>query len=100
MVVTFVPQYDPYKKVSYSVEGETISVTVDKLDGSSESDVFDFSDFGEDDLFEGVETTLSVNPVVFADRVNGVMHVTVIRWYSSNDFAPTEEVIDYYGEDN
>ncbi|MEM4709838.1 MAG: hypothetical protein QXT97_02480 [Candidatus Diapherotrites archaeon] len=97
MVIKFTPQYDPFKVVNYLVDGGTLTIEILKADGSVETDTFDFTDFGEDDLFQGAETTLSVNPIIFADRIDNTMHLTVIRWYANQESELAKEVIIDYG---
>lgn len=82
--IFFSPQVSD-KQIEYSFIGESITVKL----GNSE-DVFDFSDLpdGEIDMDRMIETVLPVNPVISAKRTNGILHLELLNWISTD--APHE----------
>ncbi|WP_284037467.1 hypothetical protein [Neobacillus sp. 114] len=62
----------------YEFNGEAITVTL-----NGESEVFDFSEM-PDGRLDSVETTLSVNPILSAERVNGVLSVQLLNFIGVN----------------
>lgn len=70
---------------NYSVEGEKLLVTLE-----NDSDEFDFSDFTENDVFEGIETHLRFTPILEVKRENGILHVTITYWFNLNLFHEEE----------
>ncbi|GAA0767127.1 hypothetical protein GCM10008908_05810 [Clostridium subterminale] len=67
------------EKIEYSFNGEVVSVEYKGV-----KDNFDLSTFPEGAQFEGVETTLDINPIVDVKRENGVLFVTLLNFISSN----------------
>lgn len=93
--VYFSPQVSEYR-IEYSFEGERMIVKI-----GDKEDVFDFTplpdgglDFGGIDLETGIdtiktiETVLPVNPVISAKRVDGILHLELLNWISTD--APHE----------
>lgn len=93
--IFFSPQVSEYR-IEYSFEGERMIVKI-----GDKEDVFDFTplpdgglDFGGIDLETGIdtiktiETVLPVNPVISAKRTNGILHLELLNWISSD--APHE----------
>lgn len=62
------------RKIEYKFEGEKIIVTTDNM-----SDTFDFSSM-PDGVMEEIETTLSINPIISAKRVDGELSVELLNF--------------------
>lgn len=73
MNVLFSPQRSE-KEIKYSFNGEVITAYF-----NSEQDVFDFSQVPEGKL-KAVETTLPINPIVSAERKEGVLYVELLNF--------------------
>lgn len=82
--VYFSPQVSD-RKIEYGFNGETLTVKI----GDTE-DVFDLSSLpdGELDREEPIESTLPVNPIISARRIDGILHLELLNWIESN--APYE----------
>jgi hypothetical protein len=74
MRVLYSPQVNQGKKITYKFLGETITATLDGV-----SDTFDFSGM-PDGSAVNFETTLLVNPIISAERVNGVLSVELLNF--------------------
>lgn len=87
MKILFMPQFRDEDKIYYQFGGEVVTVEYKGI-----TDTFDFSEFtgdGELYIFD-VETDLPFNPIVSAERKDGILYVRLI------DFIPfdsTEEEI-------
>jgi hypothetical protein len=77
MKVLYSPQVNPNKKIEYKFIGETIIATFEKV-----SDTFDFSSMPEGEIID-IETTLSVNPITFAKRENGILYVELLNFIAA-----------------
>lgn len=66
------------KKIEYQFEGENITATIDNI-----TDTFDFSTM-PDGIMDEVETTLDVNPIVSAKRVEGELYVELLNFIDDN----------------
>lgn len=66
------------KTISYEFYGEIITVTIDE-----QVDRFDFSEVPNGRL-EEVETSLPLNPIVSAERIDGELYVELINFISSD----------------
>lgn len=76
--VYFGPQVAlPGEQIEYSFNGETLTVKI----GDTE-DVFDLSSLpdGELNMEEEIETTLPVNPIISAKRVDGILYLELLNW--------------------
>lgn len=82
--VYFSPQVSD-RKIEYGFNGETLTVKI----GDTE-DVFDLSSLPDGELDRGreIESTLPVNPIISAKRVDGILHLELLNWIESN--APHE----------
>src|SRR5690606_32287137 len=72
MLVRWSPQRSD-RSLSYQFSGETITATLD-----NQSDVFDFSGLPDGEA-AGIESVLDPCPVLAARRVDGELHVTLLR---------------------
>ena len=72
MRVTYSPQRIDHT-VSYAFDGDCITATMDGV-----SDVFDFSGLPDGEA-AGIESVLDPCPVLAARRVDGELHVTLLR---------------------
>lgn len=70
-------------KIEYSFDGDIVTATYKGI-----TDVFDFSGMPIG-VMDGVETTLSVNPFVSAERKSDGLYIKVINFVKSD--APYEE---------
>ena len=95
MKVLFSPQVND-EIIEYNFEREKITAIY-----KGESDTFDFSSF-PDGKAENIETSLPVNPIVSAERIDGVLHVKLINFIGEDateeEKFPTWQVIED-GED-
>lgn len=75
-----VPPGSPPHELEYEVSGD--GLTVRHIAGGSEtSDTFDFTGTPDGRLdVDTIETTLPVQPILAAERVDGVLTVTVLDW--------------------
>src|SRR5690606_15816134 len=72
MRITYSPQRSD-RTASYAFDGETITATLDGV-----SDVFDFTSLPDGEAAE-IISTLDPCPVLAARRVDGELHVTLLR---------------------
>lgn len=68
------PQYNHLQKIEYEFQGEKIIAKIDGLE-----DEFDFSAM-PDGVAEHIETTLPVNPILEANRENGILYVKLLNF--------------------
>lgn len=63
------------KTIEYTFEGELLKITIDGI-----TDEFDFSTLpdGKLDIYS-IETTLSTQPITYAEKVDGVMFLTLLN---------------------
>jgi hypothetical protein len=66
------------RKIEYKFEKEKITVTTDDM-----SDTFDFSSMPDGIMYE-VETTLDINPIISAKRLEGVLYVELLNFIDEN----------------
>lgn len=90
MKIKYSPQRSE-ERIEYIFEGERIIATF-----NGDSDTFDFSDF-PDGYAENIETTLPVNPIVSAERIDGELHVELLNFIGEDateeERFPTWQVI-------
>jgi len=79
MKVYLSPQVNNGEKFNYNFNGEVVFVEYKGI-----TDTFDFATFPEGAQFEGVETTLEVNPIINVRRENGVLFVTLLNFINSD----------------
>ena len=64
----------------FAFEGETVTATL-----GSESDIFDFSGFPDGRTDSSmVETILAHNPIISAERVDGILSVELLNFISED----------------
>jgi hypothetical protein len=86
--ILYCPQYNLDKTIEYSFSGEAVTATIDGV-----TDTIDFSDMPEGSMDNSVssmpagaqwvppvETTLPINPIIGAERADGVLYVTLLRF--------------------
>lgn len=83
MKVFFSPQYNPNEKIKYEFENEIIKVTYNGI-----TDIFDFSTM-PDGKATDIETVLQFNPIISAERKEGVLYVKLLNFI--DDDATEEE---------
>ena len=83
MRITYVPQRTD-AAVVYTFDGECITATVDGI-----TDTFDFSSLPDGEA-AGIISTLDPCPVLSARRVNGELHVTLLRTIGPRPSDPAE----------
>lgn len=71
------------KRFAFSFNGEKITATINGL-----SDKFDFSAFPDGIMDSSmVETTLEYNPIISAERINGILSVRLINFIDEDATA-------------
>ena len=88
MLVKLTPQYNPNSVITYTVDSNRITATMDGV-----TDSFDFSKMSKIDLRQ-IKTTLPLNPIVQAERVDGELYVTLIN-YIKKEATETELFPDF-----
>ena len=85
----------PGQSFRYSASGDVLTVTW--ANGEQEvTDTFDFTGLPDGELdVEGIESSLPVQPVLAAERVDGQLWVRVLHWYKRNE--PTEREAETHG---
>lgn len=85
MKVLYSPQVNENDTISYEFNGEIVTVTL-----NGEVDEFDFSGFTDGVLnFMEVETIFPFSPIVYADRVDGVLSLVLIKFITED--SPDED---------
>lgn len=82
--IYFSPQRSD-RQIEYSLNGEAVTARIGTV-----KDTFDFSGLpdGELNMEEPIESTLPVNPIISARRIDGILHLELLNWIESN--APYE----------
>lgn len=83
MLVLLTPQYNPEHTIAYTFGAESFTAEMDGI-----TDTFDFSKVSVINPRQ-IKTTLPINPVVHAERVSGVLHLTLIN-YINEEATETE----------
>lgn len=73
MMIKYSPQFSD-REIEYVFEGEKITAIF-----NGESDTFDFSQFADGHV-DNIETTLPFNPIISAERVDGVLYVELLNF--------------------
>lgn len=84
MIVSYIDILSNAKEnqFEYEIEGEKIVATLTYIDDGqeiTETDEFDFTNF-QDGIMNDVVTTLSVNPILKAERKDGTLYVNLINF--------------------
>lgn len=89
MKVLYSPQImaEENQEIIYEFGNDMITVTI-----GDEIDIFDFSGLpdGIIDRISDIETTLPVNPIQRVERIDGVLYVTLLKWFPEG--TPAEEM--------
>lgn len=64
-------------RISYVIKGDILTVTIDDI-----SEAFDFTDMADGIAEEILVETLPINPIVSVSKINGVVEIVLIRFYS------------------
>src|SRR5690606_18844279 len=83
MRIIYAPQRADHA-ISYTFDGERITATVDGV-----TDVFDFANLPDGEAGE-ITSTLNPCPVLAARRVDGELHVTLLRAIPARPSVPEE----------
>lgn len=86
MKIFLSPQEDS-ERIYYKFEGNKVSATIENI-----TDVFDFTDLpdGELELYdmetgeELIKTTLPVNPIISAEKKEGILYLELLNWISED----------------
>jgi hypothetical protein len=78
MKVLLSPQVNDKVKIVYTFSGEVVTATIDGA-----SDVFDFTSMA-DGIAVDIQTNLPVNPIINAERTNGILSVELLNFISSD----------------
>ena len=81
MKIKYSPQKSNSKQMEYEFNGEKITATLTQ-NGQGYTDTFDFSGLPEGKL-EEVETELPVNPILSAERKDGVLWVKLLKYHGN-----------------
>lgn len=75
-----VPPGDPPHRLVYEADGDVLRIT--HVAGEVETvDVFDFTDSPDGELdVDSIETSLPVQPILAAERSDGILTVTALDW--------------------
>ncbi len=100
MIVKYSPVFNSEKMFVYEFENDKIIAKLFFLNSKKweekEKDTFDFSKLGDGKL-ESVNTNLSINPILNADRKDGILTVTLIKLHGIDaiyeERYPADEVI-------
>lgn len=79
MKIKFSPQVGNQFDIQYSINGETITSTI-----NGEVDSFDLSVITESNVFNGYETNLPINPICKAFRNDEGLHVELFKQINPN----------------
>lgn len=93
MMILLEPYVSYSEFMEYDIDGEEETIVARYTDSSSGEDVeytdtFDFYEF-PDGVMVDVETSLPINPIVSAERVDGVLRVVLRQ--PINEYSPEEE---------
>jgi len=83
MRITYSPQRSD-RSITYTFDGDRITATLD-----GETDVFDFSSLPDGEA-ASIESVLDPCPVLAARRVNGELHVTLLRTIGPRPSDPAQ----------
>lgn len=78
MKILKIPQRNDEDVLEYIFEGEIITVIL-----NGEEDIFDFSTM-PDGIATEIESTLSTNPVIEAERINGELRVQILNYIGAS----------------
>lgn len=91
MKVLFSPQRSD-ESIEYRFEGEKIKATIGNI-----TDIFDFTSFPDGMAkVEEIETTLPINPIISAERIDGELRVVLLYYHGAN--ATQEELFPTWQE--
>jgi hypothetical protein len=84
MQVLYVPQHNVSDSLSYTFDGDKITVTY-----NGEVDIFDFTDMPDGfannwDRNPTIVSTLPISPVIEATKANGVLSVKLLNFIGDN----------------
>jgi hypothetical protein len=78
MKVLLSPQVNDKIKIFYTFSGEVVTATIDGA-----SDVFDFTPTA-DGIAVDIQTSLPFNPIINAERTDGILSVELLNFISSD----------------
>jgi hypothetical protein len=68
------------KTIAYEFEGDTVTATMEDI-----SDTFDFSGTSDGRIdLSTIQTLLPVNPILEAERIDGVLHLKLLNFIQEN----------------
>lgn len=76
--ILYSPQVNELDNIRYTIQGEVIIVKFNQL-----TDTFDFTNL-PDGVVQGIESTLPVNPIINAERENGILYIEVLNFIKEN----------------
>lgn len=82
MKLILTPQHAHNLNLTYEVKNQVLTLTLNGV-----SDTFDFTDL-PDGVASGFESTLEINPILYAQKENSEVTVHMIYWYDKE----TDEV--------
>ena len=72
--VFYSPQVNENDILTYEIQGEVIKATLNRT-----SDIFNFTEL-PDGIVEKIETDLQINPVIYAEREDGILYVELLNY--------------------
>jgi hypothetical protein len=78
MRVLLRPQVNDKAKIVYTFSSEVVTAIID-----GDSDVFDFTSMGDGNAVD-IQTSLPYNPIINAERTNGILSVELLNFISSD----------------
>lgn len=79
-MITYSPQRSDNHIASYELSDNVLTITINGV-----SEVFDFTDFTDGIAEEITPDKLPLNPIVSLEKINGEVHVTVIKFYGESE---------------
>lgn len=89
MLVLYSPQFNDQNELIYQFENDKIIVTYTDENKIKHTDQFDFSQL-PDGIAQSIETTLPIDPIIKAERINGNLYLTLLRFH--DDQAGPDEL--------
>lgn len=78
MQVLYSPQRND-SVIDYEFQNDTITVTY-----QGQSEMFDFSTMPDGTVVNEIETSLPINPIVRAERTDGVLSVVLLKFHGKD----------------
>lgn len=67
-------------KINYVVDGDILNVTIDGV-----TEEFDFTGLPEGRMTEIIPDDLPINPIMFAEKIDDEITITLVRFYGKDE---------------